>query len=163
MARGRLPHPVPSATIERKCGSGQQAVDFAAWGIAAGVYDIAIAGGVESMSRVPMGSARMGADPFGPRVRERFPDLVPQGVSAELVADKWGLTREQLDEFSARVAPPGRGRPRLRSLRRRDRAGRRADPGRDDPARLDGREAGHPGAGVRTEQYRRQFPHLDLR
>jgi acetyl-CoA C-acetyltransferase/acetyl-CoA acyltransferase len=95
-----FPTSVPSVTIERKCGSGQQALDFAAWGIAAGVYDIAIAGGVESMSRVPMGSARMGADPFGPRVRDRFPDLVPQGVSAELVAEKWGLTRRQLDEFS---------------------------------------------------------------
>jgi acetyl-CoA acyltransferase len=97
-----FPTHVPSVTIERKCGSGQQAVDFAAWGIAAGAYDIAIAGGVESMSRVPMGSARMGADPFGPRVRERFPDLVPQGVSAELVAQKWALTRAQLDEFSVR-------------------------------------------------------------
>jgi acetyl-CoA acyltransferase len=99
LSAGFPPH-VPSVTIERKCGSGQQAVDFAAWGIAAGVYDIAIAGGVESMSRVPMGSARMGTDPFGPRVRDRFPDLVPQGVSAELVAEKWGLTRQQLDEFS---------------------------------------------------------------
>lgn len=95
-----FPTSVPSVTIERKCGSSQQALDFAAWGIAAGVYDIAIAGGVESMSRVPMGSARMGADPFGPRVHDRFPDLVPQGVSAELVAAKWGLTRRQLDEFS---------------------------------------------------------------
>src|ERR1700733_7535018 len=69
-----FPTSVPSMTIERKCGSGQQAIDIAAWGIAAGVYDIAIAGGVESMSRVPMGSNRMGADAFGPRVRPRFPD-----------------------------------------------------------------------------------------
>jgi len=61
-----------------------------------------IAAGIESMSRVPMGSARMGADPFGPGVTARFPDLVPQGVSAELVADKWGLSRAQLDEYSAR-------------------------------------------------------------
>ncbi len=93
---------VPSVTIERKCGSGQQAIEFAAQGIRAGVYDIVIAGGVESMSRVPMGSARMGADPFGPRVTHRFPDLVPQGVSAELVADKWGLSRSQLDEYGVR-------------------------------------------------------------
>src|SRR4051795_10834588 len=93
---------VPSVTIERKCGSGQQAVEFAAQGIAAGAYDIVIAAGIESMSRVPMGSARMGADPFGPGVTARFPDLVPQGVSAELVADKWGLSRAQLDEYSAR-------------------------------------------------------------
>jgi len=93
---------VPSVTIERKCGSGQQAVEFAAHGIAAGAYDIVIAAGIESMSRVQMGSARVGADPFGPGVTARFPDLVPQGVSAELVADKWGLSRAQLDEYSAR-------------------------------------------------------------
>jgi len=97
-----FPVHVPSVTIERKCGSGQQAVDFAAQGIAAGAYDIAIAAGVESMSRVPMGSARMGADPHGPAVRARFPDLVPQGVSAELVAQKFGLSRDVLDEYSAR-------------------------------------------------------------
>jgi acetyl-CoA acyltransferase len=93
---------VPSTTIERKCGSGQQAVDFAVYGVMAGGYDLAIAAGVESMSRVPMGSARQGADPFGAGVRARFPDLVPQGVSAELVASQWGLTRNELDEFSAR-------------------------------------------------------------
>jgi acetyl-CoA acyltransferase len=97
-----FPAHVPSVTIERKCGSGQQAVEFAAAGIVAGLYDIAIAGGVESMSRVPMGSARMGKDPFGPAVRKRYPVLVPQGISAELVADKWGLSRPQLDEYSAR-------------------------------------------------------------
>jgi acetyl-CoA acetyltransferase family protein len=96
-----FPAHVPSVTIERKCGSGQQAVDFAVQGIAAGAYDIAIAAGVESMSRVPMGSARMGADPFGPQVRARYGDLVPQGVSAELVAEKFALTREQLDAYSA--------------------------------------------------------------
>ena len=93
---------VPSVTIERKCGSGQQAVEFAAAGIVAGLYDIAVAGSVESMSRVPMGSARMGADPFGPSVRSRFPDLVPQGVSAELVAHKWGLSRAELDAYAVR-------------------------------------------------------------
>ncbi|TKG72277.1 thiolase family protein [Prauserella endophytica] len=97
-----FPTHVPSTTIERKCGSGQQAVDFAVQGVVAGAYDIAIAAGVESMSRVPMGSARMDADPFGPSVRARFPDLVPQGVSAELVARKWKLTRAELDEYSAR-------------------------------------------------------------
>jgi acetyl-CoA C-acetyltransferase/acetyl-CoA acyltransferase len=97
-----FPDHVPSVTIERKCGSGQQAVEFAAAGIVAGLYDVAIAGGVESMSRVPMGSARLDRDPFGPRVRERFGDLVPQGVSAELVAAKWGLSRTRLDEYSAR-------------------------------------------------------------
>ena len=93
---------VPSTTIERKCGSGQQAVDFAHQGIVAGAYDLVIAAGIESMSRVPMGSGRQGADPHGPGVRARFPDLVPQGISAELVADRWQLTRAELDEYSAR-------------------------------------------------------------
>jgi acetyl-CoA acyltransferase len=94
---------VPSTTIDRKCGSSQQAMAFAAQGIMAGFYDVVIAGGVEVMSRVPMGSARMGADPYGPSVTERFaPGLVPQGVSAELVATKWGITREEMDEYSLR-------------------------------------------------------------
>ncbi|CCW13454.1 thiolase family protein [Rhodococcus aetherivorans] len=97
-----FPTHVPSVTIERKCGSGQQAVDFAVQGITAGAYDIVVAGGVESMSRVPMGSAAMGKDPHGPAVRERFPDLVPQGIAAELVAQKWTLSRAELDEYSAR-------------------------------------------------------------
>jgi acetyl-CoA acyltransferase len=100
LAAGYPTH-VPSVTIERKCGSGQQAIEFAAQGIMAGVYDVAIAAGVESMSRVPMGSARMGQDPFGDRVHARFPNLVPQGVSAEFVAAKWHLTRGQLDEYAA--------------------------------------------------------------
>ena len=106
------PESVPSVTIERKCGSGQQALDFAVQGVVAGAYDIVVAAGVESMSRVPMGSARGDADPHGPRVTERYsPGLVPQGISAELVADKWGLTREALDAYAARsharAAEPG--------------------------------------------------------
>ena len=96
-----FPAHVPSVTIERKCGSGQQAIDFAVQGVQSGAYDIVIAAGVESMSRVPMGSARMGADPFGSGVAERYPLLVPQGVSAELVARNWKLNRAQLDEYSA--------------------------------------------------------------
>jgi acetyl-CoA acetyltransferase family protein len=96
------PEHVPSTTIDRKCGSSQQAVHFAAQGIMAGVYDIVIAAGVESMSRVPMGSARIGQDPYGPAVTERYaPGLVGQGVSAELVAARWDLRREQLDAYSA--------------------------------------------------------------
>ncbi|WP_111735267.1 thiolase family protein [Roseovarius amoyensis] len=97
-----FPASVPSTTIDRKCGSGQQAVHFAAHGIAAGAYDIVIAGGVESMSRVPMGSARIGMDPFGDGANARYaPGLVSQGVAAELVARKWSLTREELDIYSA--------------------------------------------------------------
>lgn len=95
-----LPVEVPSATIDRKCGSGQQAVDFAAQGIIAGAYEVVVAAGIESMSRVPMGSSRMSADPIGPRAAGRFPGLVPQGVSAELVAARWGIGRDELDTYS---------------------------------------------------------------
>ena len=97
-----FPAHVPATTIDRKCGSSQQAVHFAAQGIAAGAYDIAIAGGVESMSRVVMGSARMGADPYGEMVAERYaPGLVSQGVAADLVAARWKLEREDLDSYAA--------------------------------------------------------------
>jgi acetyl-CoA acyltransferase len=97
------PESVPSVTIERKCGSGQQALDFAVQGVVAGAYDVVVAAGVESMSRVPMGSARGDADPHGPRVAARYsPGLVPQGISAELVAEKWGLSRARLDAYAAR-------------------------------------------------------------
>jgi acetyl-CoA acyltransferase len=97
-----FPAHVPSTTIDRKCGSSQQAVHFAAQGIAAGAYDIVIAGGVESMSRVPMGSARINnADPFGAGVRDRYaPGLVSQGVAAELVAAKWRISREECDAYA---------------------------------------------------------------
>ena len=97
------PEHVPATTIDRKCGSSQQAVHFAAQGILAGAYDIVIAGGVESMSRVPMGSARAGADPYGAGVAARFaPGLVSQGVAAELVAAKYGVSREAQDDYAAR-------------------------------------------------------------
>jgi acetyl-CoA acyltransferase len=98
-----FPETVPATTVDRQCGSSQQAVHFAAQGILAGAYDIVIACGVESMSRVPMGSNVLpGSDPFGPGVADRYPDgLVPQGISAELTAAKWHLSRAELDEFSA--------------------------------------------------------------
>ncbi|MCU1692809.1 MAG: thiolase family protein [Frankiales bacterium] len=97
-----LPEHVPSVTIDRRCGSSQQSVEFAVHAVMAGAYDIAIAGGVESMSRVPMGSARMGADVYGAGIADRYaPGLVPQGVSAELVAAKYGITREAMDAYAA--------------------------------------------------------------
>ena len=97
------PEHVPATTIDRKCGSSQQAVHFAAQGIMAGAYDIVIACGVESMSRVPMGSSRIGQNPYSPGFEERYaPGLVGQGVSADMVAAKWGLGREELDAYSAR-------------------------------------------------------------
>jgi acetyl-CoA acyltransferase len=92
---------VPGTTIDRQCGSSQQAIHFAAQGILSGAYDIAIAAGVESMTRVPMGSAAQEADPFGSFMLQRYGNkLVPQGVSAELIAQKWELSCATLDAFS---------------------------------------------------------------
>ncbi|MFI7124634.1 thiolase family protein [Nonomuraea sp. NPDC050153] len=102
-----FPESVPAVTVDRQCGSSQQAVHFAAQGVMSGAYDLVVACGVESMSRVPMWSnVPAGADPFGPALvgqhAGRFPEgLVPQGISAELIAAKWSLSRERLDEFSA--------------------------------------------------------------
>jgi acetyl-CoA acyltransferase len=97
-----LPESVPAVTVDRQCGSSQQAIHFAAQGVLSGAYDIVIASGVESMSRVPIGSQAAGRDPFGPGVAALYPDgLVPQGISAELIAARWGLSRERLDAFAA--------------------------------------------------------------
>jgi acetyl-CoA acetyltransferase family protein len=98
-----FPEEVPGTTVDRQCGSGQQAAHFAAQGVIAGAYDIVIAGGVESMTRVPMGiTASQGPGfPFGPKLLERYSHgLVPQGVSAEMVAEKWGVSRERLDSIA---------------------------------------------------------------
>lgn len=98
-----FPDTVPGTTIDRQCGSSQQAATFAAQAVLAGQADIVIACGVESMSRVPLGSSVAGADPYGSRLRSRYPDgLVNQGVSAELIAAKWGFSRVELDAFAAR-------------------------------------------------------------
>ena len=98
-----LPIEVSGNTVNRFCGSGLQAVNYAAMQVMAGQADLAIGGGVEAMNRVPMGSdaAGPGEGPASPALLERFPGLVPQGLSAELMAEKWKLTRGQLDEFSA--------------------------------------------------------------
>jgi acetyl-CoA acyltransferase len=99
-----LPEEVPATTIDRQCGSSQQAVQFAAQGIMAGGYDLVVAGGAEHMTRVPMGSTMSGPGvPFGPTMHARYQGrLVPQGISAELIAEKWGLTREEQDGFALR-------------------------------------------------------------
>jgi acetyl-CoA acyltransferase len=98
-----FPERVPATTLDRQCGSSQQAAHFAAQGVIAGAYDVVIACGVESMSRVPMFSAQQGRDPYGTQVARRYPNgLIQQGVSAELVAAKWGLDRDVLDEFALR-------------------------------------------------------------
>ena len=97
-----FPEHVPATSIDRQCGSSQQAVHFAGQGVMAGSYDIAIACGVEVMSRVPMGMAANGGVPFAP-LAQRYPEgLVNQGVSAEIIAARWGLSRNELDDYAAR-------------------------------------------------------------
>jgi acetyl-CoA acyltransferase len=95
------PEEIPGVTIDRACGSSQQAVSFAAASVIAGHYDIVVAGGVESMDRVPLGSARAVGEPFGPRVKARYQrDSFSQGLGAEDIARRWGFSRTQLDEFA---------------------------------------------------------------
>ncbi len=94
------PDTVPGVTIDRQCGSSQQSVHFAAQGVMAGSYDIVVAAGVESMSRVPMGSSAGTGRPFGEMMRGRYQnDLIPQGLSAEIIADQWNIPREELDSY----------------------------------------------------------------
>jgi len=100
------PESVPATTIDRQCGSSQQALHFAAQGVMAGAYDVVVAAGVESMTRTPMGSSvvRELGYPFGPRMMARYAEkggLVGQGIGAEMIADQWGISREELDAFSA--------------------------------------------------------------
>jgi acetyl-CoA acyltransferase len=98
-----FPESVPATSVDRQCGSSQQAAHFAAQGVIAGAYDIAIAAGVEVMTTTPMGASMTpGSFPFGPAVVARYPNLVPQGISAEMIAEKWGLTRDDLDAYGAR-------------------------------------------------------------
>jgi acetyl-CoA acyltransferase len=116
---------VPGVTIDRQCGSSQQSVHFAAAGLVAGHYDVVVAGGVESMSRVPMGAALAGGgDPFPDSFTTRFGGHPNQGIGAEMIAQKWGFERTALDEFSRdhtkRLLPL-----RIRIIRRRDRRYRR--------------------------------------
>ena len=148
-----FPESVPATSIDRQCGSSQQALHFAAQGVMAGAYDVVIAGGIEHMTHTPMGSSvvRDLGFPFGPAVMARYQErggLVSQGISAELIADKWDLTREQLDEFSATVPgvrrqgdrggpvrardPPARGEGRRGQGHRRDHQDRRGDQARHD-------------------------------
>jgi acetyl-CoA acyltransferase len=96
-----FPPRVPAVTLDRKCGSAQQAIDFAAQGIIAGAYDMVIAGGVEMMSTVPMRTNRLGKDNLGPMLRGAYPfGFVGQGISAELIASRWQISRDEMDQFS---------------------------------------------------------------
>ena len=113
-----FPENTVGTTVDRQCGSSQQAAHFAAQGVIAGAYDVVIAAGIESMTRVPMGASVADGKygfPFGPMMTGRYPNLVPQGISAELISEKWGISREQNDAFSvqshqraARAAAEGR-------------------------------------------------------
>jgi acetyl-CoA acyltransferase len=95
------PEAVPGVTVDRQCGSSQQAVSFAAASVIAGHYDVVVAGGVESMSRVPMGMSVAGQWPFGEGFRARYNGIAPnQGLGAEMIVDRWGFSRTQLDEYS---------------------------------------------------------------
>ena len=115
------PESVPGTTVDRQCGSSQQAAHFAAQGVIAGAYDVVVAGGVEVMTRVPMGSSMADGKygyPFGPRIGARYASaggLVPQGISAELIADKWNISRDEMDAIgvqsqqrAARASDEGR-------------------------------------------------------
>ena len=130
------PESVPATTIDRQCGSSQQALHFAAQGVMSGAYDVVVAAGVEVMTRVPMGSS-IGKDsgfPFGPRVAERYAPvggLRNQGIGAEMIAEQWGITREQLDAFSveshrraARATAEGRFEREIVPIAVRDDEGR---------------------------------------
>ncbi len=130
-----FPEEIPATTIDRQCGSSQQAAHFAAQGVMAGVYDIVIAGGVEVMTRTPLGASIVQGlgMPYGPSVAARYADrggLVPQGISAEMIADMWNLSREDLDAYSAlsqqraaRATSEGRFEHELIPVRVKDDAG----------------------------------------
>src|SRR3954471_19876594 len=97
------PESIPGTTVNRACGSSQQALDFAAHAVMSGQQDVIVAGGVEVMSAVPLGASRATGMPYGPKVLARYDDFsFNQGLSAEMIAEKWGFSRSQLDEFSAR-------------------------------------------------------------
>ena len=98
-----LPEVVPSTTVDRQCGSSQQAIHFAAQGVMAGAYDLVVASGLEHMTRVPLGSSMAGGNPFPPSLAVRYEgELVPQGISAELIASRWQISREEQDDFGYR-------------------------------------------------------------
>jgi acetyl-CoA acyltransferase len=97
------PESIPGTTVNRACGSSQQAVDFAVQAVMSGQQDVVVAGGVEVMSRVPLGAARATGRPYGPKVLARYGDFsFNQGISAEMIAKKWGFSRTRLDEYSVR-------------------------------------------------------------
>jgi acetyl-CoA acyltransferase len=150
------PESVPATTIDRQCGSSQQALHFAAQGVMAGAYDVVVAAGVESMTRTPMGSSvvRELGFPFGPRMMARYAPkggLVGQGIGAEMIADQWGISREELDAFSvqshqraARATAEGRFENEITPVAIRD------DEGHDTEEFLTSDEGIRPDSTVET-------------
>jgi acetyl-CoA acyltransferase len=150
------PESVPATTIDRQCGSSQQALHFAAQGVMAGAYDVVVAAGVESMTRTPLGSSvvRELGYPFGPRMMARYAEkggLVSQGIGAEMIADQWGISREELDAFSvrshqraARATAEGRFENEIIPVTIRD------DEGNDTDERLTADEGVRPESTVET-------------
>src|SRR5664280_1632382 len=150
------PESVPATTIDRQCGSSQQALHFAAQGVMAGAYDVVVAAGVESMTRTPMGSSvvRDLGYPFGPRMMARYAEkggLVGQGIGAEMIADQWGISREELDAFSAqshqraaRATAEGRFENEIIPVAIRD------DEGKDTSEQLTSDEGIRPDSSVET-------------
>jgi len=138
-----LPESVPAVTLDRKCGSAQQAMDFAAQGIIAGAYDIVIAGGVEMMSVVPMRANRLGKDNEGESFRARYPEgMIRQGIAAELIAARWQLDRHSLDRFSLRshrraAGDTGRARRDIVPIEIAQKGGRKICATKDEGVRLD--------------------------
>ncbi len=143
-----FPETVPGTTVDRQCGSSQQAIHFAAQGIMSGAYDIVIAGGIEIMTRVPMGSSTLGGEPFVPfgnlLVSRYNGKLVPQGISAEMIAQKWELSREQLDALSleshrraARATEEGRFKSQILPIRVAGEDGNSFSLDRDEGIRAD--------------------------
>jgi acetyl-CoA acyltransferase len=134
-----FPESVPATTIDRQCGSSQQALHFAAQGVMAGAYDVVIAAGIESMTHTPMGSSvvRDLGYPFGPEMMARYAErggLVSQGISAEMIADQWGVSRDDLDayaarsqQYAARAAAEGRFENEIVAIPVRDDEGKATD------------------------------------
>ncbi|MCW4354722.1 acetyl-CoA C-acyltransferase [Hoyosella sp. YIM 151337] len=165
-----FPESVPATTVDRQCGSSQQAAHFAAQGVIAGAYDIVIACGVESMSRVPLGSATLGQDVSGPGIAGRYPEgLVNQGISAELIAAKWKFDRESLDVFSAEshrraaaAAASGFFNGEVVPITVRDRDGNLVAHTVDETVRATTTTEGLAGLkpSFHTEQYAQRFPEV---
>ena len=157
-----MPVTVPGVSIDRKCGSFQQALHFAAQGVIAGAYDAVIACGVEMMSTVPMRTNRLGRDDQGPRLRERF-DFVSQGISAELIAARWKLDRAQLDAFALRSHQlAAAAKPEVLPVHRRDGRVVTADEGIRADTSLEKLAALRP-AFAKDVAAQERFPEIDWR